>query len=634
VILVQNDLPPELAHISSQVQVDRAQYQQTIALANTEFTRYYAESSPDPIDLEDDFDRNGQRITVAKVNERGEIVASISIVVAMRPGQKLDVEEYFDLPPRHQKEVPRFSLGRLMLNHVLITDEQIKQELTTKLYQQLHTEACDLIKKISKERHSIFAVVNDKTADFVDRSFISSTTLTRQLKETPVTQDLKKNFPKYWNRNPRLIQLHQELSFIENFKRKGRTIYDLFYREQHRTGSDVVRVPTYLSDKNRTNTGVVAENLRDHAQQRIERFRSNDADTDLIPGTISRLEQKFTAEILNKLLVYVGGEETSLRQWIDAVKSGETDYGYSLQLEEGRIYKTVPQEIDLFLRIACSIEPDGDPDRYLQLAHLYLEFSRRRKIVSFAGMSVGGEAVLETSRQLPLWGTVRIADAATWQVDNQGRAPIDRRDMGQPKVISRTRELLKAQPWTEVQAYTKGVTPENVKQFVKDAFVVVDAMDNIFAKILLRKEARERGVPLIMVSDVSDVVLEVRRFDRDKSISLFALVGDKEVEKLEDQAKKAIASKDPELINAAFTALVNAVVGTENIPADFRKNLEAFAKGDLALIPQPRATVDNAARIVASCIAQLVDEELELGEPLEDGVSKPLETLQIERAFA
>ena len=77
---------------------------------------------------------------------------------------------------------------------------------------------------------------------------------------------------------------------------------------------------------------------------------------------------------------------------------------------------------------------------------------------------------------------------------------------------------------------------------------VVDEIDDFEGKILLRKLARERGIPLISAADVGDnIMIDIERYDVDKDYPFFhdriKGVGDINFKKLSEQEKKKLIIK-------------------------------------------------------------------------------------------
>ncbi len=611
-----------------------------LRLANQEFWGYYADHSSvanpnispeSPANLQDDFDTNGRRIAIVKTDQKGEVVAGISVVFA-QDDQPLDVESYFAIPGEQQKPL-RFSIGRLTLNHDSLPEGPDKHRLISRLYQELHVEACALIETLAQAagqtEYGIFAVVNDKTGSFVHDSYISSTILNTQLLDNPTTKNLVDNFPRYWKRNPRLISLGKGHRVLEDIKTAPS--FDSMVASATHPTTGVVKLNTYVDPSSQTSHNVDSSLIRDAATE-LE-LKAHDT----VPDFKAEMIKKLSPAILQRLRILVGDKEMSLQEWISSLETAKAE-DFAYMHEDGEIYKMPPKEVDFLMSIAASILSGGNPDKFIELAELRLRLLRSNKTLAIAGMSVGGEIAVQTVQEQMVYGKVKIAEVSSWHRTNKERAHFPMSELGKNKARYRAKQILERQPWAAVEMYPMGVTAENVDQFVKDAFVVGDFMDDLFMKIMLRKAARNAKRPVIMVSDVGkNPVIEVRRFDVDPTISLFELVDDEtlnadidrfneintklqnftqqELSGAQQQEKQELTAQRA----AIFSKVATAVIGAENISPEFLEELKAYAAQEIYLIPQPHQVVSLAAREMASNIEKLL---IESDQP-ENGVLLP-----------
>jgi molybdopterin/thiamine biosynthesis adenylyltransferase len=91
---------------------------------------------------------------------------------------------------------------------------------------------------------------------------------------------------------------------------------------------------------------------------------------------------------------------------------------------------------------------------------------------------------------------------------------------GELKTTIVAREIAEIDPFIEVSCYDKGITAENMDEFLNGLDLVVDECDSLEMKILLRQACRERGIPVVM--DTSDsLMLDVERFDLEPERPIF-----------------------------------------------------------------------------------------------------------------
>jgi molybdopterin/thiamine biosynthesis adenylyltransferase len=141
--------------------------------------------------------------------------------------------------------------------------------------------------------------------------------------------------------------------------------------------------------------------------------------------------------------------------------------------------------------------------------------------VGIAGMSVGSHSALTVS----LIGGARhmkIADSDVISASNLNRIRLDFTKVGQSKVHVVKEYLYHMNPYADIEVYDKGLSIENLDEFISGCNVLVDAIDNLELKIRLRLKAKEQGIPVIMATDNGDnVIIDIERYDIDKNIELF-----------------------------------------------------------------------------------------------------------------
>ncbi|WP_072688134.1 Rv1355c family protein, partial [Rhodococcus marinonascens] len=85
-----------------------------------------------------------------------------------------------------------------------------------------------------------------------------------------------------------------------------------------------------------------------------------------------------------------------------------------------------------------------------------------------------------------------------------------------------------------VTLWEDGLNTESVAEFLKGADVVIDECDSLDVKVSLRREARRRGLPVLMATSDRGL-LDVERFDEEPDRAIFhGMVGDLDVDMLAD----------------------------------------------------------------------------------------------------
>lgn len=138
-------------------------------------------------------------------------------------------------------------------------------------------------------------------------------------------------------------------------------------------------------------------------------------------------------------------------------------------------------------------------------------------VVGIAGQSVGSSVVLA----LVLEGGARhlkIADFDNLELSNTNRihAPIS--SLGLPKVIITARKVYEVNPYAQVDIYDDGLHEKNVLKFFTDGAkldVMVDEVDNMAVKLLIRETAKKLKVPVVMATDNGENgLVDIERYDK------------------------------------------------------------------------------------------------------------------------
>lgn len=139
--------------------------------------------------------------------------------------------------------------------------------------------------------------------------------------------------------------------------------------------------------------------------------------------------------------------------------------------------------------------------------------------IGVVGLSVGQSVAMSLAMER-ICGSLRLADFDTLDLSNLNRIRSSIIHQGELKTTIVAREIAEVDPFLEVTCYDKGLTTENMSDFLNGLDVVVDECDSIEMKIALRYACRERGIPVIM--DTSDsLMLDVERFDLEPQRPIF-----------------------------------------------------------------------------------------------------------------
>jgi tRNA threonylcarbamoyladenosine dehydratase len=224
--------------------------------------------------------------------------------------------------------------------------------------------------------------------------------------------------------------------------------------------------------------------------------------------------------------------------------------------------------------------------------------------VACAGMSVGSNVALAIGIS-SYSQKLKIADGAVLSGSNLNRVLGGVGDVGLSKSLVVARKLREMNPYHTIERFGN-VTGENVKDFFESPWpihAVVDEMDNLQMKVLLRIEARKRGLPVIMATDLGDdVMLDVERFDLEPNRPFF--------HGLVENAEQLL-TKDVD--RAEFMRRANMIIGFQNASARVQKCIMQIGN-EIAAPPQLGGTTLMTGSIVAYAIRKIA-----LGEGLRSG---------------
>lgn len=166
------------------------------------------------------------------------------------------------------------------------------------------------------------------------------------------------------------------------------------------------------------------------------------------------------------------------------------------------------------------------------------------------------------------------------------------------------RQIYELNPYAEVEIFSDGLMKENLEKFFAGPpklDVVIDELDSLGVKLLIREQAKKYGVPLVMAADNGDnAVVDVERYDKDPNLPFFqGRLGNVTYEELTSLDKFGIGKT------------ITKHIGPENITSRMQQSLLEMGK---TIVSWPQlggaAWLNGAA--VAYCVRKIVN-----GEPVE-----------------
>lgn len=225
--------------------------------------------------------------------------------------------------------------------------------------------------------------------------------------------------------------------------------------------------------------------------------------------------------------------------------------------------------------------------------------------VGIAGLSIGSHAAY-TLAMMGGAKTMKLADPDVLSGSNLNRVRYDATQIGEKKIDLASRGIYQVNPYSEIISYSEGLTEKNIDDFIirkQKIDVLVEEVDNLFLKFLLRFAAKRNQVPVIMATDNGDnVIVDIERYDLEPDLPIFnGLVGDI----TQDQFK--------EIPKETLPLFVGNIVGIDLVTP---RVFESLAEVGKTLYSWPQ--LGSAANMSGSILAYIV-RQLAIGVPLKSG---------------
>lgn len=220
--------------------------------------------------------------------------------------------------------------------------------------------------------------------------------------------------------------------------------------------------------------------------------------------------------------------------------------------------------------------------------------------VGIGGLSVGSSVAYAMTLQ---GGPKRIklADMDRLALSNTNRILSGVDNLGILKVEMAARFMYQINPYMEIELYPKGLTPDNIEDFCKDLDVVIDELDNLSVKFLIREQAKKHKLPVVMAADNGDnAVVDVERYDLEPDMPYFhGRMGEVSYDMLSKLDKFGIGK------------MITKHVGPENVTERMQQSLMEMGKTIVSWPQLGGAALLNGAA-VAYCVRRILN-----GQPLE-----------------
>ncbi|RZK50204.1 MAG: Rv1355c family protein [Pedobacter sp.] len=137
-----------------------------------------------------------------------------------------------------------------------------------------------------------------------------------------------------------------------------------------------------------------------------------------------------------------------------------------------------------------------------------------KKKIGVMGLSVGQSVSLTLAMERG-FGELRIADFDSLDLSNLNRIRTGVHNLGVAKTTLVAREIAEIDPFLKVVCYPKGITAENINDFLTEGGhldLLIDECDSFDIKINARKIAKSLGIPVLMEGSDRGTI-DIERFD-------------------------------------------------------------------------------------------------------------------------
>jgi molybdopterin/thiamine biosynthesis adenylyltransferase len=226
--------------------------------------------------------------------------------------------------------------------------------------------------------------------------------------------------------------------------------------------------------------------------------------------------------------------------------------------------------------------------------------------VGIAGLSVGSSVAYAIVLQ---GGAkhLKLADMDRLALSNTNRILSGVDNLGVLKVEMAARRIYEINPYVTIELFPEGLQKGNIDRFFDGLNIVIDEIDNLAVKYLIREQAQKRGLAVVMAADNGDnAVVDIDRFDLDKNTPFFhGRMG------TTDTGGEITYDMLTKLDKFGIGKMITKMVGAENVTQRMQESLLEMGK---TIVSWPQ--LGGAAMINGTAVAYCVRKILN-GQPLE-----------------
>ncbi len=218
-------------------------------------------------------------------------------------------------------------------------------------------------------------------------------------------------------------------------------------------------------------------------------------------------------------------------------------------------------------------------------------------VVGIGGLSVGNSVALAIVLQGGAQH-IKLADFDKLALSNTNRVRAGIQNLGLSKVEVTARQIYEINPYANVELFPEGLNPDNIETFFEGLDIVVDELDNIAVKFLIREQAKKHKLAVVMAADNGDNgVVDIERYDLDPQPEFFhGRIGKVTYEQLKSLNKFEIGQT------------ITKHIGPENVTKKMQDSLLEMGKTIVSWPQLGGAALLNGSA-VAYCVRKILNRE-------------------------
>jgi hypothetical protein len=215
--------------------------------------------------------------------------------------------------------------------------------------------------------------------------------------------------------------------------------------------------------------------------------------------------------------------------------------------------------------------------------------------IGIAGLSIGNSVAMAITLQ---GGGchIRLADMDRLALTNTNRVRAGVENLGVLKVTITARQIYEMNPYAKVEIFNEGLSPKNIASFFNGLDLIIDEIDNLALKYLIREQAKKHRIAVVMAADNGDnSVIDIERYDLNARTPFF-----------HGRMGKVTYAQLATLDKFGIGKMITKLVGPENVTERMQGSLLQMGKTIVSWPQLGGAALMNGSA-VAYCVRKILN---------------------------